>query len=145
MSHLIKAIIAGFIATSVMTILIFIKHHFGAVSELNFVEIINNMNTNYFGLPETPWGAWLVHFCTGSLVYGVVFAYFNPMLTDSNIFNGIIIAIGAWFVMMLVILPLTGGGLFGVVLGEHARLTALVLHGVYGAVLGFSYTRLRGA
>lgn len=144
MSNYFKGIIAGFIATAVMTILMMIKNYFGLFSELNLVDIINNINASYFGLPDTPWLPWVIHFVVGSVVYGIVLAFFNPKLTESYIFNGIIIGVGAWFVMMLVVFPVIGGGLFATVLGEHARVVSLIIHGVYGAVLGYSYRKIGG-
>lgn len=145
MSNYFKGIVAGFIATVVMTILMLIKNYFGLFSELNLVEIFNNINSSYFGLPENPWGAWVAHFVIGSIVYGVIFTFFNPKLTESYTFNGIIIGVGAWFVLMLVVFPLIGGGFFGVILGEHARVVSLALHCIYGAVLGYSYEKIGGS
>lgn len=145
MSNYFKGIVAGLIATAVMTALMLIKNYFGMFTELNFVDLINNINASYFGLPDNPWAPWVVHFVVGSVVYGIIFTFFNPKLTESYTFNGIIIGIGAWFVMMLVVFPLIGGGLFGTVLGEHARVASLLLHGVYGAILGYSYEKIGGS
>ncbi|MEM1282202.1 MAG: DUF6789 family protein [Chlamydiota bacterium] len=145
MSNYFKGIVAGFIATTVMTLLMFVKNYFGVFTELNVVDVIDNVNTSYFGLPKTAWGAWVVHFITGSVIYGIVFAFFNPKLTESFTFNGIIIGVGAWFVMMLLVFPLIGGGLFATVLGEHARVASLGLHVVYGVVLGYSYGKIGGS
>lgn len=144
MSNYFKGIVAGFIATLVMTILLFFKNYFGLFSDLNLVEIVNNLNSKYFSMHEYPWAPWVVHFVTGSVIYGIIFAFFNSKLTESTIFNGIIIGVAAWFVMMLVVFPLAGGGLFGTVLGENARVASLGLHVIYGMILGYSYGKLGG-
>ncbi len=48
--------------------------------------------------------------------------------------------------MMLIPMPMAGAGLFGLKLGPMAPVMTLVLHLVWGAVLGAAYARLgRGA
>ena len=48
-----------------------------------------------------------------------------------------------WLVMMLVLMPMAGAGLFGLRLGTMAPLMTLVLHLIFGIVLGWTYGQLR--
>ena len=44
--------------------------------------------------------------------------------------------------MMLVVMPMAGAGVFGLNMGMMAPLMTLMLHAIYGAVLGFAFGRL---
>ena len=57
--------------------------------------------------------------------------------------RGAIFAVGAWLAMMVIVMPLAGNGLFGLGLGGIATpVAALVLHVVFGLVLGAVYGHL---
>lgn len=142
MMNLFKAIIAGFVATLVMSALMLIKGYMGFFPDLNVIEIIDKFNNTYVGAPTTPWSGWLTHFCIGSIGYGVLFTLLRPKLTENSVFNGIIVGVIGWLAMMLIIMPLAGFGLFAILLGEHAALITLGLHVIYGIVLGFTYGKL---
>src|SRR6516164_4136093 len=53
--------------------------------------------------------------------------------------NGILFRIGAWILMMVLVMPMAGAGLFGMALGIMVPIATLVLHLIYGAVLGGTY------
>ncbi|TDX28351.1 hypothetical protein DFO67_11051 [Modicisalibacter xianhensis] len=53
-----------------------------------------------------------------------------------------IFATGAWLLMMLVPMPMSGAGLFGLNIGPMAPVMILILHWIWGAVLGGVYQRL---
>jgi len=44
--------------------------------------------------------------------------------------------------MMIMVMPIAGAGLFGIHLGMGAPIATLVLHWVFGAVLGAVYGKL---
>ena len=44
--------------------------------------------------------------------------------------------------MMLIVMPAAGAGLFGLNMGMMAPVMTLMLHAIYGAVLGFVFSRL---
>jgi hypothetical protein len=73
-----------------------------------------------------------------SLVYG---RYVEPRLTGPSWRRGIIFALIPWLFSLLVFLPLMGGGLLGLGIGAGILpiLGNLILHLVYGAVLGATY------
>jgi hypothetical protein len=47
--------------------------------------------------------------------------------------------VAAWLGMMIIVMPMAGAGLFGMNLGIMAPVMTLVLHVVFGAVLGAVY------
>jgi hypothetical protein len=73
------------------------------------------------------------------LLLALVYARFvAPRLAGPGWWNGMRFALIPWILSLLVFLPLTGGGLFGLAIGAGPlpMLGNLVLHLVYGAVLG---------
>ena len=72
-------------------------------------------------------------------MWGVLYALLNPFLPGQDWFRGATFATGAWLLMMIVMMPMAGTGLFGLHLGTMAPIAALVLHWIYGAVLGGIY------
>lgn len=55
-----------------------------------------------------------------------------------------VFGVGAWLLMMVALMPMAGAGLFGLGLGIMAPVMTLVLHMIFGAVLGWTYGRLLG-
>jgi hypothetical protein len=54
----------------------------------------------------------------------------------SHLLHGVLIAIGGWILMMAMLMPMAGAGFFGMAMGMMAPLMTLVLHVIFGAVLG---------
>lgn len=89
---------------------------------------------------------WVAHFLIGA-VCGIVFAIaFGAVAKGAAVGRGIALGIIGWLVMMIVLMPMAGGGLFGLAMppGMMAPVATLVLHGIFGAVLGAAYAALRG-
>lgn len=55
-----------------------------------------------------------MHFFIVTVLWGVLFAWLDPFLPGQHWFRGAIFATGAWLVMMIVMMPMAGAGLFGV-------------------------------
>jgi hypothetical protein len=68
-----------------------------------------------------------------------MYAWLDPKLPGSHLVRGAIFATGAWLIMMVVLMPMAGAGLFGMHLGLMAPVATLMLHWIYGAVLGGVY------
>jgi len=56
--------------------------------------------------------------------------------------SAIIFSIGAWILMMIGPLPMVGAGFFGLKMGMMAPVATLVLHLIWGAVLGWTYKKV---
>jgi hypothetical protein len=78
-------------------------------------------------------------FCHWDGIWGVGFAIVSPYLPGPQWLRGTIFAVCAWLLMMIVVMPMAGAGMFGRGLGMMAPVATLVLHVVFGAVLGGVY------
>lgn len=139
MKKLIYASIAGFIATVVISIIMIIKNKIGMLPELN--PILDN--ATLVGMPDKPQIGWLLHFVIGTFVWGVAFAIFVA-IWDSKPYwlRGFVFGILAWLAMMIGFMPIADHGLFALHLGIHVTIMTLVIHLIYGLVLGISYQYL---
>lgn len=60
----------------------------------------------------------------------------EPLLPTRPWLRGAEFATGAWFIMMIVLTSMAGAGAFGLKIGMMAPIATLMLHWIYGAVLG---------
>ena len=137
MGNLGKAMLAAFVATVVLSILMVMKAMMGVMPNLDIPAMLAKM----MGAPETPLLGWIGHFMIGTVGYGIVFAFLAGKLPGSLIVQGMIVCILGWLGMMIVVMPMAGAGLFGLNFGIMAPMMTLVLHVIFGAVLGWVYAR----
>lgn len=137
MNNFAKGIFAGLIATAVLTAIMTMKSMMGIMPQLDIITMISKM----MGQPETPMLGWAAHFMIGA-GYGVVFALIGRNLPGrSSAIKGAVLGAIGWLVMMAMIMPMAGAGLFGMAMGLMAPMMTLVLHLIFGAVLGTIYGR----
>lgn len=97
------------------------------------------MLTNMMGA-TSPAAGWIAHFVIGTVLWGGLFAWLDPNLPGgSHWAKGIVFSTGAWLLMMILVMPMAGAGLFGMNLGIMAPIMTLILHLIFGAVLGGVY------
>jgi len=133
---LFKGMLAGFFGTIVLSVMMVVKSTMGVVPELDPIAMLAEM------LGGSTVLGWIMHFIIGSVVWGGSFAFVHSSLpTHNSVTKGIIFGIGAWLVMMLVVMPMAGEGIFGLVIGLAAPVMAFVLHVVFGAVMGLAYEK----
>jgi hypothetical protein len=133
-THIGTGIAAGFVATIVLSIIMVVKQMMGLMPQLNPVEMITqNMGA------QTPLAGWIVHFLIGTVLWGILYAWIAPRLSGAHWFRGVLFATGAWLLMMITLMPMAGAGLFGLKMGLMAPVATLILHWIYGAVLGGLY------
>lgn len=141
-----RAIVAGFAATVVLSVLMLVKGAMGMLPQMNVIRMLAGMAHAHLGLPATPLVGWLAHFAIGSLLWGIGFALLQPVLPGASaVRKALVFSVLAWLLMMLFPMPMAGAGLFGLKLGLMAPLMTLVLHLVWGAVLGAVYGLLGNA
>jgi len=134
MSNFMKGMIAGFVATLVLSGLLFLKSTMNLVPELNLITLLTNLGS--ISIVQ----AWMDHFIMGVLVWGLLFgAYDASAERPAHWLKGIIFGVFAWLVMMVLFMPLAKAGFFGYRLGPMAAAVTLIYHLVYGAVLGTTY------
>jgi hypothetical protein len=130
-----KGMVAGFVATIVLSALMMMKQTMGVMPQLNPVQMLTDMMG-----ASTPLVGWAAHFMIGTLAWGGLFSLLNSRLPgESYWIRGSVFGFGAWLMMMIVVMPMAGAGLFGMQLSIMAPVMTLVLHLIFGAVLGGVY------
>lgn len=133
-----KAAMAGFIATVVLSVLMVMKTMMGVMPGLDLPRMIAGM----MGMADRPAVGWIVHFMIGTLGYGAALALLDRHLPgDSRVAHGMLLATAGWLLMMVLLMPMAGAGFFGLNMGWTAPVMTLMLHLVFGAVLGWSFAR----
>jgi hypothetical protein len=133
-----KGFQAGLAATVVLSILMLLKQLMGIMPELNLPLMIAGM----MGAPDMPLIGWIVHFMIGVLGYGFVIAFVARSAHGKSLVGtGVLIGFVGWLIMMLVLMPMAGAGFFAMNMGIMAAVMTLVLHLIFGAVLGWTFDR----
>ena len=127
-----KGIIAAFVATVVISLIFVGFNALGILPELDIVHLIDALGSVQRG------AAWVDHFIVGTLLWGPIFTGFESTTSASmpRWQKGLLFGLIAWVGMMLIFMPVVGGGLFGLRMGLVAPIGMLGLHIVYGLVLG---------
>lgn len=143
MSRYIQSMAAAFIATVVLSLLMLVKGTMGVMPTLNPIIMLSGMAHASMGMPTIPVVGWLAHFVLGTVVWGMVFVLLYNRLPGKNaLLKGLSFSVPVWLLMMLFPLPMVGAGLFGLKIGMMAPVLTLVMHLIWGAVLGYTYGRL---
>ena len=134
MSNSLRGMIAGFVATLVLSVVLLLKSTMDLVPELNIIRLLVNLGS------ISSVQAWMDHFIVGVVVWGLLFGAYDALATrPAHWLKGIIFGVFAWIIMGLLFLPLAKAGLFGAKLGPMAAVVTLGYHLVYGLVLGVTY------
>lgn len=140
MNRYLRAMIAGFAATVVLSVLMLMKSMMGLMPGLNVIQMLTGMAHGMMGLPVNPAVGWVLHFLIGTVLWGVGFALLYKALPGKGpVVKGIVFGVLAWLLMMLIPMPMAGAGLFGMKMGMMAPVMTLVLHLIWGAVLGATF------
>ncbi|MHC2791172.1 putative membrane protein YagU involved in acid resistance [Mesorhizobium jarvisii] len=124
-------LVAGFIATVVLSVMMIAKNMMGIMPELDVIGMLSTM------MGSSAMTAWLGHFMIGTLAWGGGFALLYGLIPGgSALAKGIAFGIAAWLGMMVTVMPMAGAGLFGMGFGIMAPMMTLVLHVIFGSVLG---------
>ncbi len=137
MGNVGKAMLAGFVATVVLSVLMIMKAMMGVMPGLDIIAMLAKM----MGAPEMPILGWVGHFMIGTVGFGIAFALLVGKLPGSLTVQGIMVGMLGWLAMMVMVMPMAGAGLFGLNFGIMAPIMTLMLHIIFGAVLGWVYAR----
>lgn len=129
--------IAGFVATVVLSLLMLMKSAMGLMPELDVVSMLSGMMGSGLAI------GWIAHFMIGVIFGGLFVLLLTCLPGGSRWPKGVVFGIGAWMLMMVAIMPMAGARFFGMKPGMAAPIMTLVLHVIFGAVLGGVYTALR--
>lgn len=143
MNIYLRGMLAGFSGTVALSLMMMLKAMMGVMPGLNVIHMLAGMAHQHMGMPATPMIGWLAHFLIGTVVWGLLFAaLYRRLPGGSALVKGLVFGVLAWLAMMLVPMPMAGAGLFGMHMGMMAPVMTLLLHLVYGAVLGAVFGRL---
>lgn len=137
-------ILAGFVATIVLSLIMLLKVAAGMLPQFNAIRMLAMVGHKYVGLMALPVFGWVAHFLIGSVLWGILFAWIAGKLSGPYWVRGAVFSVFAWLLMMTTVMPLAGAGFFAAQIGIAAAIAALVLHLIYGAVLGAVYGALVG-
>ncbi|TDY03921.1 DUF6789 family protein [Thiohalophilus thiocyanatoxydans] len=139
MNHVINGLLAGLVATVVLSVLMVIKDMMGLMPDLNVIGMLAAQ------MGSGPTMGWLAHIMIGVVGYGLAYSLlFRRLPLGGHGVRGILLGVVGWLVMMLALMPMMGGGLFGSGMpsGMMVPIATLILHVIFGAVLGGVYGRL---
>ena len=134
MSNSMKGMVAGLVATLVLSGLLLLKGTMNLVPELSIISLLMGLGS------ITLVQAWMDHFIVGVVAWGLAFGAYDSLASrPAHWLKGIIFGVFAWVVMMVLFTPLAKAGVFGWKIGPTAAAVTLIYHLVYGAVLGTTY------
>lgn len=139
MNKILSGILAGLAATIVLSMLMLIKNMMGLMPDVDII----NMLAQQMGAGVLM--GWVAHFAIGVLGYGIAYAIiFSGLPFGSHLLHGILTGMAGWLMMMVALMPMMGAGMFGMSIagGMLVPVATLMLHIVFGAVLGVVYTKL---
>ncbi|WP_133493375.1 DUF6789 family protein [Alcanivorax sp. 24] len=146
MNLYLKSMIGGFLATVVLSLLMMLKAQMGLMPGLNVITMLSGMLHTQLGIPASPAIGWLMHFAIGTVMWGLLFAFLYDLLPGRGpIGKGMAFGCAAWLMMMVLPMPMAGAGFFGLKIGMMAPVMTLILHIVWGWVLGMVVGALPGS
>jgi len=135
-----KAIGAGFIATVILSIIMVLKTVMGVMPQMNAIAMLTQMAHGMAGMPASPVVGWVLHFVIGSILWGVLYALLYAKLPGASALpKALGFSVLAWLLMMVVVMPMAGQGIFGLAIGPMASVATLMLHLIWGVALGMTY------
>lgn len=133
-----KGMLAGLAATIVLSLLMVLKAMIGLMPQLDLPKMLAGM----MGSPDMPIIGWIAHFVIGIVIYGIAIALLDAKLPGtSQVGHGVMLGVIGWLIMMVALMPMAGAGLFGMNMGVTVPMMTLVLHLIFGAILGWVYGR----
>lgn len=137
MSRVQKGVVAGLAATIAVSALEAVNQYLGWV--VGFPRLLSVM----LGMPNLAIAGWIANTIAGVLILGPIFGILCPRLPGSSAESkGIIFAVGAFLIMGMTVAPMAGVGVFGLAAGFGGLAWMLLVHAVYGVVLGNVYAKL---
>src|SRR5262249_32503235 len=127
----LKGLVAGFIATVVLSAFMLVKQRMGLVPQLDPIEMLTKMAG-----ASTPALGWVPHFLIGTVVWGSLFPIFDAIVPGgSHWLKGTLFGIGAWLLMMILVMPMAGAGVFWLGLGCRGALATPLFLPLFVGVL----------
>lgn len=138
MNKYTASIVSALIATITLSILMLLKNMMGLMPDVDIIAMLSLQMGN------NPLLGWMAHFMIGALGYGLSFALiFSQLKMGNMVIRGVLLGIVGWVIMMVMVMPMMGAGFFGLQMpsGIMVPIMTLMLHIIFGAVLGLSYSK----
>jgi len=137
MSNALKGMVAGLVATLVLSGLMVLNSATDLMPQIHIIRWLTALGT--LSVPS----AWMDHFIVGVIIWGLLFAvYDGAAIRRAPWLKGIIFGVFTWLMMMVTFMPLAGAGFFGAKVDISTLIGLLVLNLIFGAVLGVTYDLL---
>lgn len=144
MADLGRGVLAGLVATLVISLLMVLRISAGIMTEYDPIEIMNLTAHGLVGTVDSRLVGWPLHFLVGTVIWGVLFVLIEPRLpVNGTIAKGLVFGAAVWLIIMVTIFPAAGSGFFAVGFGAAVPIMTLFAHLLYGAVLGGVYSWLK--
>jgi hypothetical protein len=132
MPHSWKGVISGFFATIILSAIFVFFNAIGVLPQLDIVSLIDRLGS--IGRAA----AWVDHFIAGALLWGPIFAGFDATTAESRPRwqKGLMFGVITWFLMMVIFMPVVGGGLFGLKIGIVEPIGMFAMNLIYGLAMG---------
>ncbi len=132
-----NGLIGGFVGSAVLAVMFVLKNMMGITPDLDIIKMLSAM------MGMSAMMAWVAHFMIGTIVWGGIFAVANSSIPGgSQTAKGVVVGLAAWLMMEVVVMPMAGGGFFGLGFGMMGVAMPLMLHILFGAVMGFTASYL---
>ncbi len=132
-----KAIIAGVVATAVMSIVAMFVAPMMGMPKMDFGTMLGSNNP----MMAMPYAAgWMIHFVLG-IIMAIIYAKFlYGKLPGNGVLQGIIYGLILFMLAQIMVMPMMGNGLFS---GGNMQLLmgSMIGHIVFGATLGAVYNK----
>lgn len=132
--RLSSGLLAGLFATVVLSLIMLGKAYIGLAPELDIPTMLASMVST-----DNVLIGWVIHFIIGTVGYGLAIAAFHAATLSSPLQKGLILGGIGWLFMMLILMPLAGLGFFAMELTILAPALTLMLHLIFGALLGWFF------
>ena len=132
----VASLVGGFFATVVMSLSIMLLRTAVGI-HMNIPLMLGSMMVPGASNPWQQRVGMTTHLVIGSL-WGLVFGFlleFHIFFQEISVLNGILFAFFPWISMMLVIMPMSKRGLFGLKEDNRVWIATLIGHIAYGAAL----------
>lgn len=127
---ILDGLLIGLAATIVMTAVMLILRR---KMDMHIAEILGEMILIGRVKPKTEVTVgMIIH-----IVVGILLGLIYVLLFPAGIIFGVLYALLLWLILMLAIMPLSDYGIFAKNLSDNVWVYTLVLHMIYGLVLGF--------
>lgn len=139
MNKFVKGIIAGLVATIVLSVLMIMKGKMGLMPDVNVIAMLASK------MGGSPVMGWVAHFMIGVIGYGIAYVViFSKLPFASVLLRGVVLGMAGWVAMMIAVMPMMNAGFFGLNLasGMMVPVATLILHVIFGAVLSFVNSKL---